>query len=130
VPAAPEASDLILGDAITSTLGGILISTYDGNLAALQAVIEAETADDFVREGALLALAYLNLTRTSRVSDAPQLARVRGSSHHQPAARGRAQRPLPMRQWEEVQQEVLPDRKRFSAALLQRGVCMCLLGSG
>ena len=34
-----EASDLILGDAITTTLPGILISTYDGDLATLQAVI-------------------------------------------------------------------------------------------
>ncbi len=63
-----EASDLILGDAITSTLRGILISTYDGDLAALQAVIEAQGADDFVREGALLALAYL--ARTGRVPEA------------------------------------------------------------
>ncbi len=54
------------------TLRGILISTYDGDLAALQAVIEAETADDFVREGALLALAYL--TRTGRVSEAEMRA--------------------------------------------------------
>jgi len=67
-----ETSDLILGDAITSTLRGILISTYDGDLAALQAVIEAETADDFVREGALLALAYL--TRTGRVPEAEMRA--------------------------------------------------------
>jgi hypothetical protein len=67
-----EASDLILGDAITSTLRGILISTYDGDLASLEAVIEAETADDFVREGALLALAYL--TRTGKVSEAEMRA--------------------------------------------------------
>lgn len=63
-----EASDLILGDAITSTLRGILISTYDGDLAALRGVIEAQGADDFVREGALLALAYL--TRTGRAPEA------------------------------------------------------------
>jgi Protein of unknown function (DUF1186)/SEC-C motif len=67
-----EASDLILGDAITSTLRGILISTYDGDLAALQAVIEAEGADEFVREVALLALAYL--ARTGRVSEAEMRA--------------------------------------------------------
>ena len=52
---------------MTSALRGILISTYDGDLAALQAVIEAPGADDFVREGALLALAYL--TRTGRVPE-------------------------------------------------------------
>jgi uncharacterized protein len=62
-----EASSRIFGDAITSALRGILISTYDGDLAALQAVIEAPGADDFVREGALLALAYL--TRTGRVPE-------------------------------------------------------------
>ncbi len=67
-----DTSDLILGDAITTTLRGILISTYDGDLAALQVVIEAQTADDFVREGALLALAYL--TRTGRVSEADMRA--------------------------------------------------------
>src|SRR5689334_7481189 len=64
----PEASELILGDAITTTLRGILISTYNGDLATLQAVIEAQGADEFVREGALLALAYL--TRTGRVGEA------------------------------------------------------------
>ena len=67
-----EASDLILGDAITTTLRGILISTYDGDLATLQAVIEAQGADAFVREGALLALAYL--TRTGRVGEAEMRA--------------------------------------------------------
>jgi hypothetical protein len=67
-----EAADLILGDAITTTLRGILISTYDGKLAALQAVIEAEEANDFVREGALLALAYL--VRTGRVPEAKMRA--------------------------------------------------------
>jgi uncharacterized protein len=67
-----EASELVLGDAITTTLRGVLISTYDGDLAALQAVIEAEGADEFVREGALLALAYL--ARTGRVPEAEMRA--------------------------------------------------------
>lgn len=67
-----EASDLIFGDAITTTLRCILVSTYDGDPAALQAVIEAEAADDFVREAALLALAYL--TRTGRVPEAAMRA--------------------------------------------------------
>ena len=62
-----EAADLILGDAITVTLRGILISTYGGDPAPMQAVIEAEGADDFVREGALLALAYL--VRTGRTPE-------------------------------------------------------------
>ena len=63
-----EASDLVLGDAITTTLRGILISTYNGDLAALQAVIETAEADEYVREGALLAMAYL--TRMGRVPEA------------------------------------------------------------
>ena len=63
-----EASELILGDGITSTLCALLISTYDGGLAALQAVIEAQGADDFAREAALLALACL--TRIGRVPEA------------------------------------------------------------
>ena len=63
-----EASGLILGDGIAATLSGLLISTYDGGLAALQAVIEAQGADDFAREAALLALAYL--TRIGRVPEA------------------------------------------------------------
>ena len=82
-----EAADLILGDAVTVTLRSILISTYDGDLAALRAVIEAETADDFVREGALLALAYL--TRMGRVPEAEMhayllhlLAEMRPQAEH------------------------------------------------
>ncbi len=67
-----EASDLVLGDAITTTLRGILISTYDGDLAALQAVIETAEAEEYVREGALLAMAYL--TRTGRVPEAEMRA--------------------------------------------------------
>lgn len=67
-----EASDLILGDAITTTLRCILVSTYDGDPTALQAVIEAEAADDFVREAALIALAYL--ARTGRVPEAAMRA--------------------------------------------------------
>ena len=63
-----EASELILGDGIAATLRGLLISTYDGGLAALQAVIEAQGADEFAREAALLALAYL--TRIGRVPEA------------------------------------------------------------
>ena len=67
-----EAADLILGDAITTKLRGILISTYDGDLAALQAVIEKAEAEEYVRAGALLALAYL--TRTGQVPEAEMRA--------------------------------------------------------
>jgi hypothetical protein len=57
-----EAAEAVLGDGITSTLKRILISTYDGNLDALKGVIEAARTDEFVRIGALEALAYLMAT--------------------------------------------------------------------
>ena len=62
-----EAADLVLGDGITTTLRGILISTFDGDAAALRSVIECAEADEYVREAALLAMAYL--TRIGRVPD-------------------------------------------------------------
>ena len=57
-----EAAEAVLGDGVTSTLKRILISTYDGNLDALKGVIEAAGTDEFVRIGALEALAYLMAT--------------------------------------------------------------------
>ncbi len=54
-----EASDLVLGDAITETLHSILVSTYDGALPELTAVIEDTVADDWVRDAAMTAMAYL-----------------------------------------------------------------------
>jgi hypothetical protein len=39
-----EAIEAVLGDGITATLKGILISTYDGDLGALKGVIEAESS--------------------------------------------------------------------------------------
>jgi hypothetical protein len=43
-----EAADLVLGDGITTTLRGILISTFDGDTAALKSVIECAEADEYV----------------------------------------------------------------------------------
>jgi uncharacterized protein len=57
-----KAAEAVLGDGVTSTLKRILISTYDGNLDALKGVIEAAGTDEFVRIGALEALAYLMAT--------------------------------------------------------------------
>src|SRR3954470_2654059 len=57
-----EASEEVLGDGITTSLKGILISTYDGDLEALKGVIEAEQADEYARAGALAVLAYLAAT--------------------------------------------------------------------
>ena len=57
-----EAIEAVLGDGVTTTLKGILISTYDGDLDALKGVIETEGADQYVRAGALEVLAYLAAT--------------------------------------------------------------------
>ena len=57
-----EAIEAVLGDGVTTTLKGILISTYDGDLDPLKGVIEAEGADEYVRAGALEVLAYLAAT--------------------------------------------------------------------
>lgn len=49
----------VLGGAITETLKGLLIGTWDGDAARLKKLIESEDADEFVRAAALDALAYL-----------------------------------------------------------------------
>jgi hypothetical protein len=72
---AKDAARLVLGDAITTTLRRILISTYDGDVAALHAVIEAAEADEFVRDAAILTLAYL--TRIGRIPEADTHAYLR-----------------------------------------------------
>jgi len=53
------AIDRWLGDAVTETLPGILISTFDGDVAILQQAIESPNGYEFARASALLALAYL-----------------------------------------------------------------------
>ena len=57
-----EAAGAGLGDGVTATVKRLLISTYDGDLAALKGVIEAAGTDEPVRTGALEALAYLMAT--------------------------------------------------------------------
>jgi hypothetical protein len=57
----------VLGDAVTETLRGLLISTWDGDAAQLKRLIEADTADQFARAAALDALAYL--TRDGKFHD-------------------------------------------------------------
>jgi len=70
--------EAIFGDAVTTTLKRILISTWDGDLDVLKGVIEAEPADEFVRSGALEVLAYL--TATGRVPRDETEAYLRGLS--------------------------------------------------
>ncbi|HEY1933838.1 MAG TPA: DUF1186 domain-containing protein [Acetobacteraceae bacterium] len=55
----PELREDLLGDGITTTLSQILICTFDGDVAALHAAIEAVDADEFVRNAAILAMAWL-----------------------------------------------------------------------
>ena len=57
-----EAIEQALGDGTTTTFKRLLISTYNGDLDTLKAVIEATEADEFVRGAAFEALAYLTAT--------------------------------------------------------------------
>lgn len=59
----PERADLIFGEAIVRTMPCILVSCYAGDPAPLQAVIEQPDGDTVVREGALMAMAYLAQVR-------------------------------------------------------------------
>ena len=72
-----EAIEAVLGDGVTTTLKGILISTYDGDLETLRGVIEAEGADEYTRAGALEVLAYLAATgRVAREEAEAYLVRL------------------------------------------------------
>lgn len=62
-----DAGEEILGDAITETLNGILIQTFDGDRARLEALVDDAAIDDFIRQAGLMAMAYL--TRTGRIGD-------------------------------------------------------------
>ncbi len=55
----PEVPEVVLGDGTTETLSGLLISTYDGDPAPMQAVLESAQADEYVRGAVLMALAWL-----------------------------------------------------------------------
>jgi hypothetical protein len=57
----PERLEAVLGDALVSTSHRIMAAVFDGDPAPLQAVIEAEDADPYVRSRMLEALAMLVL---------------------------------------------------------------------
>jgi len=71
-----ERADLVLGDAVTATLPKILISTFDGYAAPLQSLVAREDVDSSIRDGALMALAYL--TRSGRLPGAEMHAYFAG----------------------------------------------------
>ncbi|NEU14450.1 DUF1186 domain-containing protein [Methylobacterium sp. BTF04] len=60
-----ETLDSLLGDAVTTTLSKILISTFDGDVAPLHGLILDTTLDDMVRNVGFAALTFL--TQTGRV---------------------------------------------------------------
>jgi uncharacterized protein len=63
--------ELLGDDGATESLPRLLVSTFDGRIELLKALIEDATADEFVRHSALNALAYL----TYRGDIAPQATR-------------------------------------------------------
>ncbi len=59
-----DRSNLVLGDdSSTVTLPRILVSTFGGDPAPLQRLVESEKADELIRGDVLLVLAYLTRTR-------------------------------------------------------------------
>ena len=58
---AADMVERVLGDAISETLPGILISTFDGNLNGLHQIITNRFSNEFARASALHALAYLTV---------------------------------------------------------------------
>ena len=54
-----EALEWTFGDGVFGTLAGILISTFDGEPAALERIVEAPAANEDIRDLALRILAYL-----------------------------------------------------------------------
>ena len=54
-----EVMETIFGEAADDNFTGVLISTWDGSLEPLEALIEDASADEFIRGCALDALAYL-----------------------------------------------------------------------
>ena len=61
-----ERADLILGDAVVDTLPCILISCFGGDTAPLRTLIAQPEADPLVRDGALMAMAYLTQIKSIR----------------------------------------------------------------
>lgn len=54
-----EAMEESLGDSVTESFHNMLISTFDGDVHALQSLIDDGTLDEFIRNGVFQALAFL-----------------------------------------------------------------------
>ena len=54
-----EAIEHVLGDGVTEHLSSLFVRLFDGDAAALRSVIEARDADEFARDAAFEALAWL-----------------------------------------------------------------------
>jgi uncharacterized protein len=79
-----EALEQTLGDGTTESLAQILLSTYDGELDRLKAVIEREAADEFARAAAFDALTWLTATgAVPRVATASYLQALHRSMRPQ-----------------------------------------------
>lgn len=70
-----ERLDRVLSDGVTEDLCAIFSRVFEGDVAPLQMVAECETADEFVRDAALLAVAWL--TATGRIDRAETAAWLR-----------------------------------------------------
>jgi len=62
--------EILLGDAMTETLPGILINVFDGDVAPLMAAIESPQGDEYARGSALSALGYLVRSKSALNDDA------------------------------------------------------------
>ncbi len=54
--------DTLIGDAVTEDLSVIFARTYDGNPAPLRALIESKSANEYVRDAGIGAIAWLTVT--------------------------------------------------------------------
>ena len=76
IAAVSEQIDRLIGDGVTEDLPSILSRTYNGDPAPLRALIEGAGADEFARDAALSALAWL--TATGRIEREQTASYLRG----------------------------------------------------
>ncbi|MEO5376118.1 MAG: DUF1186 domain-containing protein [Alphaproteobacteria bacterium] len=59
----------VIGDGVTTNLPSLLVNLYDGDLALLKTVIETGSANEFIRNAAFGALAYLTFSGAIPLED-------------------------------------------------------------